>query len=71
MLPVRSTWAARGSPHDAYKRWTILGPPRPATAVVELQWGDEGKGKLVDLLAADHDAVVTQTAGRTPGIPWW
>ena len=26
-----------------------------ATAVVGLQWGDEGKGKIVDLLAADHD----------------
>jgi adenylosuccinate synthase len=27
----------------------------PGTCVIGLQWGDEAKGKLVDLLTEDHD----------------
>jgi adenylosuccinate synthase len=43
-------------------------PPRAtATAVVGLQWGDEGKGKAVDLLAKDHDAVVRFNGGANAG----
>ncbi|HRQ71951.1 MAG TPA: adenylosuccinate synthase [Phycisphaerales bacterium] len=44
-------------------------PPRTAaaTAVVGLQWGDEGKGKVVDLLAAGHDAVVRYNGGANAG----
>jgi len=38
-----------------------------ATSVVGLQWGDEGKGKIVDLLAADHDAVVRYNGGANAG----
>lgn len=38
-----------------------------ATAVVGLQWGDEGKGKIVDLLAQDHDAVVRYNGGANAG----
>ncbi|MEZ6318988.1 MAG: adenylosuccinate synthase [Phycisphaerales bacterium] len=37
------------------------------TAVVGLQWGDEGKGKLVDLLAPEHDAVVRYNGGANAG----
>ena len=37
------------------------------TAVVGLQWGDEGKGKAVDLLAADHDAVARYNGGANAG----
>ncbi|MCA9312393.1 MAG: adenylosuccinate synthetase, partial [Phycisphaerales bacterium] len=33
------------------------------TAIVGLQWGDEGKGKLIDLLASRHDAVVRYNGG--------
>ena len=29
----------------------------PATVIVGAQWGDEGKGKIVDLLARDSDLV--------------
>jgi adenylosuccinate synthase len=43
-------------------------PPRAScTAVIGLQWGDEGKGKSVDLLAADHDAVVRYNGGANAG----
>ncbi len=31
---------------------------RKHTAVVGLQWGDEGKGKIVDLLTVHHDVIV-------------
>jgi adenylosuccinate synthase len=33
-------------------------------AVVGTQWGDEGKGKIVDLLAADADIVVRFQGGN-------
>nr|MBA3426990.1 adenylosuccinate synthetase [Actinomycetota bacterium] len=29
----------------------------PATVIVGAQWGDEGKGKIVDLLAQESDVV--------------
>ncbi len=38
-----------------------------ASAVVGLQWGDEGKGKLVDLLASEFDAVVRYNGGANAG----
>lgn len=37
------------------------------SAVIGLQWGDEGKGKVVDLLAAEHDAVVRFNGGANAG----
>ena len=42
-------------------------PPGQCTSVVGLQWGDEGKGKVVDLLAASHDAVVRYNGGANAG----
>ncbi|MGH2491429.1 MAG: adenylosuccinate synthetase, partial [Candidatus Limnocylindria bacterium] len=30
----------------------------PVTAVVGAQWGDEGKGKITDLLAQEADVVI-------------
>ncbi|MBM4109564.1 MAG: adenylosuccinate synthase [Phycisphaerae bacterium] len=36
-------------------------------AVIGLQWGDEGKGKYVDLLASEHDAVVRFNGGANAG----
>ncbi len=43
-------------------------PPAPgSTCVVGLQWGDEGKGKIVDLLADRHDAVVRYNGGANAG----
>ena len=37
------------------------------TAVVGLQWGDEGKGKIVDLLTAKHDVIVRYNGGANAG----
>ena len=38
-----------------------------ATAVVGLQWGDEGKGKIVDLLTSRHDVIVRYNGGANAG----
>lgn len=38
-----------------------------ATCVVGLQWGDEAKGKIVDLLADDHDVIVRYNGGSNAG----
>jgi adenylosuccinate synthase len=37
------------------------------TAVVGAQWGDEGKGKIVDAIASDFDAVVRFQGGANAG----
>lgn len=38
-----------------------------ATAVIGLQWGDEAKGKIVDLLTEQHDIVVRYQGGNNAG----
>jgi adenylosuccinate synthase len=37
------------------------------TCVVGLQWGDEAKGKIVDLLTTEHDLVVRYNGGANAG----
>lgn len=37
------------------------------TAVIGAQWGDEGKGKIVDMLAQKHDVVVRYAGGGNAG----
>ena len=39
----------------------------PAYAVIGAQWGDEGKGKIVDLLAENMDFVVRYAGGNNAG----
>ncbi|QGJ68905.1 Adenylosuccinate synthetase [Planctomycetales bacterium 10988] len=39
----------------------------PATCVIGLQWGDEAKGKIVDLLSADFEMVVRYQGGANAG----
>jgi adenylosuccinate synthase len=41
--------------------------PGSGTAVVGLQWGDEGKGKVIDLLAGSFRAVVRYNGGANAG----
>lgn len=38
-----------------------------STAVIGLQWGDEAKGKIVDLLTDEHDVVVRYLGGNNAG----
>jgi len=37
------------------------------TVLVGLQWGDEGKGRMVDFLAQEADAVVRYQGGNNAG----
>lgn len=39
----------------------------PGLAIVGAQWGDEGKGKIVDYLAAEADVVVRYSGGNNAG----
>ena len=39
----------------------------PVTCVFGMQWGDEGKGRIVDLLAAESDYVVRYQGGANAG----
>ena len=39
----------------------------PNCAVVGINWGDEGKGRMVDLLTADYDIVVRYQGGGNAG----
>ena len=39
----------------------------PSTVIVGMQWGDEGKGKIVDLLCPAFDAVVRYQGGNNAG----
>src|SRR5574344_304865 len=37
------------------------------TVIIGAQWGDEGKGKVVDLLSADSDVIVRFQGGNNAG----
>lgn len=39
----------------------------PAIVVVGAQWGDEGKGKLIDVMASEADMVVRFQGGSNAG----
>ena len=39
----------------------------PARVVVGVQWGDEGKGKIIDILASRADVVVRSQGGNNAG----
>ena len=39
----------------------------PSLSVFGAQWGDEGKGKLIDFLAQDQDLVVRYQGGANAG----
>ena len=38
-------------------------------AVVGINWGDEGKGRMVDLIAKDYDIVIRYQGGNNAGLP--
>ncbi|MDR1820809.1 MAG: adenylosuccinate synthetase, partial [Oscillospiraceae bacterium] len=37
------------------------------TAIVGTNWGDEGKGRMVDLLGCDYDIIVRYQGGNNAG----
>ena len=39
----------------------------PGIVVVGVQWGDEGKGKVIDMLAERADAIVRFQGGNNAG----
>ena len=39
----------------------------PVTAIVGAQWGDEGKGRIVDALAGDMDWTIRFQGGDNAG----
>jgi adenylosuccinate synthase len=67
MRPLQQTgdygWAAKSLtmimlPHH---------PARPVDIAVGIQWGDEGKGRVVDLMAAEYDVVARFGGGDNAG----
>ena len=57
------------SPSSMRLRLSLLADsfPVPATVIVGAQWGDEGKGKIVDLLAQHSDLVCRYQGGPNAG----
>ena len=45
----------------------MFGPKTHCVVVVGAQWGDEGKGKVVDVLAERADLVVRYQGGANAG----
>src|SRR5712671_802932 len=58
--PVSTSLGRRQAVHRGSERV-------PATVVVGTQWGDEGKGKLTDLLAKESQMVVRYQGGHNAG----
>ncbi|PHR58415.1 MAG: adenylosuccinate synthase [Arcobacter sp.] len=44
---------------------------KQADLIVGIQWGDEGKGKIVDLMAQNYDAVARYQGGHNAGHTIW
>ena len=43
----------------------------PNTVLIGAQWGDEGKGKIVDVLTEEADLVVRMQGGNNAGHTVW
>ena len=39
------------------------------TAITGINWGDEGKGRMVDLISQEYDIVARYQAATTPATP--
>lgn len=57
----------RKSLGGALSNWLILGANLSNSAIIGAQWGDEGKGKVVDILAPQFDYVVRFQGGHNAG----
>src|SRR5262245_22103206 len=74
--PARTPTGPKRHRHDDRTRLPVAARPPcararmryvPATVIVGAQWGDEGKGKIVDLLAHDSDLVCRYQGGPNAG----
>jgi adenylosuccinate synthase len=63
-MPPKCVTSSTGGP---YPRLLADCLDVPATVIVGAQWGDEGKGKIVDLLAQDSDLVCRYQGGPNAG----
>lgn len=59
--------ALRGEPLEADEAKTMNKQGQIVRVVVGAQWGDEGKGKIVDLLSANTDYVIRYQGGANAG----
>ncbi|XP_029470710.1 adenylosuccinate synthetase isozyme 2-like [Rhinatrema bivittatum] len=68
-MAVAERGAFNGATEPAAKRTrrAAAGPANAVTVVLGAQWGDEGKGKVVDLLAMDADLVCRCQGGNNAG----
>ncbi|HYE03641.1 MAG TPA: adenylosuccinate synthase [Phycisphaerales bacterium] len=67
-VPATGTPGRSAAPTPQAGRAAGAGPgPGSCAAVVGMQWGDEGKGKIVDLLAPGFAAVVRYNGGANAG----
>lgn len=49
------------------ERFTFQGNDMPVAVVVGMQWGDEGKGKIIDLLSEEAEVVARYSGGHNAG----
>ena len=66
-LPALRRRTTRGRPDVRSPDTPTLRPDMPGIVIVGAQWGDEGKGKVVDLLAERADMVVRFQGGNNAG----
>ena len=52
---------------DAFNKIMKRGSKMPANIVVGTQWGDEGKGKIIDIISSRADVVVRSQGGNNAG----
>lgn len=68
MKPVSPAWtSSRPFPGNNNKNQQMFDQERRVIVVVGAQWGDEGKGKLVDVLSDEADWVVRYQGGANAG----
>src|SRR5207247_10877789 len=65
--PSEDTRTPRSSGRFCWGGGVMVGPKTHCVVVVGAQWGDEGKGKIVDVLAERADLVVRYQGGANAG----
>src|SRR5262245_47474791 len=61
-------WRARpASQRDQQQTTHSAGGPMPAYAIIGGQWGDEGKGKVIDYVARNAHIVARYAGGNNAG----